>query len=644
MRWKQIVLVIKRTGIVLLLLAVILFVINANATAKDYSFPRVRITVHIEKSGSFLLIEERTYRFSGEFRWATYTLAKTGFSGLEDFSVADEAGPYRQVMNDEQKPGTFILTENDDAYSVRFYYHAADAEKTFTFTYRIHGAIKVYEDTADFYWKLIGTGWEKKTGVFEAAVYLPEEVEPERLYVFGHGPLHGLVERAGGSGAVFRLNNLPPNKFVEARILFPPEILNVPRIKGSRLKEFLAEERELARLADAQKKRNVFLTSVLAAVPVVIFLFWAYLFFKFGREYKPAEEILYTRDIPENLPPAIVGYLMRFKKVTSADFTATIMNLIRKGYITLEAREEEKGLIFKKKTPVVYFSETNKKTSDLLPHEKIVYDFLFSAVSFEDVLSAYPGKTADFARRFIRGRQGKLSGLAGEENEAVSTEDIKKYVEKHPGEFSLVFETFKQLVNKEAEAKNFFDREAERWMIVFGIFAIAVSVLCIILAAVSGLLFFFPVYIISIVVFVLLIFPLARRTRTGAESFARWKGLKKFLKDFSDMKTAPPASIAIWEHYLVYSVTFGISKKVLKQLKLALAQFSKEEVMGSAFFAEYSGGRTSNLSVVDSFSGFVNTMVSSFNSISSAASSTGGGGGFSGGGGGGGGGSGGGAG
>lgn len=619
-------------------------VFAVRAEAKDYYFPKVKVTVRLERDGSFQLVEERTYRFTGEFHWAEYRLPRPGYSGLSGFSIADETGPYRQVDADAGEPGTFVLNESPEAYTARFYYSAADTEKTFTISYRIHGAVRVHEDAADFYWKLVGSGWDKRTSSFEGYVELPQEVDPERLYVFDHGPLHGRVERDGGRGAVYRLRGLPARTFLEARVIFPPEIMDVPRSGGPALERLLAEERGLAAKADVERKQNRLLARALVAVPFLMFILWVYLFFKYGREYRPDQEVIYTRDIPSDLPPALVGYLMRFKRLTACDFTATIMDLVRQGYVSLESREEEKGLIFKKEVPVILFTRTKKDPDGLLPHERVVYDFLFAPVTYESVLDFLPGKAGELLRKAIGTKTGALPGLAGEAADMVSSEDIKKYIRKHPQEFRVIYETFTRLVKEEGKARGFFDRRAELVMVLFGVAAVLVPVAGIVVAAVKRIVFIIPVYAAASLVFVFLIAPLARRTKQGAEQYARWKGLKRFLKDFSDMKTAPPASIAVWEAYLVYAVTFGISKKVLKQMKLVLPQYPREEVMRSNFFAaSMARGGDFNVDVIGSFAGFVDSMVSSFNSISSAASSTGGGGGFSGGGGGGGGGSGGGA-
>ena len=52
---------------------------------------------------------------------------------------------------------------------------------------------------------------------------------------------------------------------------------------------------------------------------------------------------------------------------------------------------------------------------------------------------------------------------------------------------------------------------------------------------------------------------------------------KRFLIDFSDIKSAEVDSIILWEHYLVYAVSLGIAERVIKKLKLAFPQKMVED-------------------------------------------------------------------
>lgn len=640
----------KKLLLVLAVLMILSVLLPARTCAKDYSFPSVKITVYIRNDGSFDFIEERTYFFSGEFHWATYTLQKEHFESIENFTVADEVGNYELVEFDNERERTYTFQETASSYNCKFYYYANNETKTFKFSYRIKGGIIAYNDVADFYWKLIGTGWEKKTDVLEAFIYLPEVVAENDIKVFGHGPLNGIVERLDGNGARYYVTNVPANTYVEARVIFPSSILNVQKVSQNKLDEIMKEELAEARKADLKRYIARFSIFLVLIIPLLIFLWWLSLFRKYGKEYKPSREIIYFRDIPSELPPALVGYLMRFKSVQPQDFTATIMNLIRKGYISIEERKEDKGLLFKREVPVIYLYKTKKEPSDLRDHEKIVYKFLFEEMNYSSIFPFFKNmkSLSQFSKLFANA-EAPLSDFAGKSNSFVSTDEIQKYIKARPNEFRAIYEAFVGSVKLEAEKEEFFEktpRAVTAFTVVAVLFPFVAFLMVMLFAAANpAVLIVLPFYFIITGIFVALIFPLARRSKKGAEAYAEWNGLRKYLKDFSNLNIATPPSIALWEAYLVYSVTFGISKRVIEQMKIALPNIPEDQLRTSHFFAASSLASAAN--ITSSFEHIVSSMVSSFNSIASTAmsssSSHGGGGGFSGGGGGGGGGSGGGA-
>lgn len=57
------------------------------------------------------------------------------------------------------------------------------------------------------------------------------------------------------------------------------------------------------------------------------------------------------------------------------------------------------------------------------------------------------------------------------------------------------------------------------------------------------------------------------RTDIGKEIARKGKALKNYIKDFSKLDSRNKKELIMWEDYLIYSVGFGINKKILKEIK-----------------------------------------------------------------------------
>src|SRR5206468_10250067 len=55
-----------------------------------------------------------------------------------------------------------------------------------------------------------------------------------------------------------------------------------------------------------------------------------------------------------------------------------------------------------------------------------------------------------------------------------------------------------------------------------------------------------------------------RRSRTGEAEAERWEAFRRYLTDFPRLQEAPPATLELWERYLVYGIAFGIAERVLQ--------------------------------------------------------------------------------
>lgn len=109
-------------------------------------------------------------------------------------------------------------------------------------------------------------------------------------------------------------------------------------------------------------------------------------------------------------------------------------------------------------------------------------------------------------------------------------------------------------------------------------------------------------------------------------------GLKRYMSEFSLMKEKEVPELILWEKYLVYATVFGISEKVLKQLKVVYPQMLDENYMNSNGYTYLYLMNSRNFR--NSFISTLNTSVgTSYTSLTNYSSGSGSGGGFSSGGG-----------
>lgn len=109
---------------------------------------------------------------------------------------------------------------------MNFYYSAYDETKIFRFIYKLNGVIKIYEDYGEFYWKLQGEGWDKKIEEFETKIKFVSPIPKENYFVWAHGPLWGEIEKVDDKTIYLYVKDVPPNRFVEARVLIPSIIFH----------------------------------------------------------------------------------------------------------------------------------------------------------------------------------------------------------------------------------------------------------------------------------------------------------------------------------------------------------------------------------------------------------------------------------
>lgn len=613
------------------------FVGDPESTGGDKSFTleEIDVTAALRRDGVLLVREEVTYDFDGTFTVGTRDF-DTGPWQIRDIRAFEDGRP-RTTITDSP-----TLFEWDIA--------PASGRHTYELRYQVHNAVLAWPDVVELNWQWVGNDVPEAVGRHRVTLRVPGDGEGVRAWA--HGPLNGTVEV---DGRVVRtdVEDLPAYTFLETRVIAPrgrftgdlpegrvgqtePRDYDTPcdlfrqalesqgtlgSVEIDRLvrqapvcttqpdvetrpqqTRIIAEETELAEEANAaradyereQQQKEDRRRALAAAGPFVIggallaaWLVWR----RWGREPDLTAEIDYWREVPDD-PPAVAIALREWGYVDTDAFSATVVDLAQRGYLTITETENDHT-----------FAATDKPPEDLLEFERKVMTRLF------------------------------------EGGPATSQKQLTAWAKAHRSSAASWLESFKKSVNKTYEAKGYQVKgQVAGWL------------LYLLLVALLGLYAFAAFHyeafaaggaaVGAAVLLLCCMVLLRRRTPAGAQRHAEWDGLRRFLKDFSQLQDAPSGHMALYERYLVAAVALGVADELVEALQVRIPEVANDPTFAHWYVGSRVGANVASFSSLGDFSsGFSSATASSFRPPSSSSSSGGGfSGGFSGGGGGGGGG------
>jgi uncharacterized membrane protein len=191
-------------------------------------------------------------------------------------------------------------------------------------------------------------------------------------------------------------------------------------------------------------------------------------------------------------------------------------------------------------------------------------------------------------------------------------------------------DAWKDAVKSQVAAKDYFEKTGRRWKKVLSGLSVMLLVIGLALAMGSGEIILGIVVAAAAIITWFISSKMDRRSKAAVEIYARCAALKNWLLDFSNLKEAVPNDVIVWNNFLVMAVVFGISKDVIKQLKITSPTLFEDPVFVPTWYWVGGYGMLGT-SPVEAMNYSFNTAVST--ATSQMSSSAGGGGGFSGGGG-----------
>lgn len=627
---KKSVVISFLTTVFLCLVLGISLTVTTPALAKSYTLPSTKIDATINTDGSLTVSQTREFDFDGSFTLAmldlgdlpqnsTVTISSVSANGRDlsevafDTSWRTSGGPYQTCYSfDVAKNKIYAFGRYDDE------------KVAFKFDYTITNCIEVAADVAELYWKFVGADWDESSENVTCDIHIPSAADSSSTNVraWAHGPLSGKVSIESANLVKLTINKVRSGEFAEVRTVFPSGWMAIsPTSSADKLPTILSEEEAWANQANEKRMQSLAFVGVCVAVALLFIALSIFLFFKYGKEYKPKFQDDYWRDAPEKgINPAIIARLMRWNKKDTSDITSAIINLTSKDLLKIEpVKTVKKGFLGKQKEDDDYkFIMNVSPASETDDVDKVTLHLLFDVV--------------------------------GKGNSEILFSDINKYAEDDPKSFAEEVNTWQDKLDICVDNKCYFDEASATIKISMRIFSLAMVVggfyVCVwldnFIPAIAGA-------ISGIVGFIFTCF-MSRRTREGAEVYAKSLALKKWLCEFTALGEKPATDVKVWGMFMAYAFALGVSKEAIAQLKIYAPAMFDDNLSDGAFlpwYFWYTPGYWSRSGIFGSENGFSDVFSSSFNNTMSTVSeavgalsggfSSGGGfgGGFSGGGGGG---------
>jgi hypothetical protein len=511
----------RRLLILLLLLFVLLFIPQrSSAQIKSFSWERYDVDITLLENGDMRVVETQTLNFSGEpftFGFATIPTGNNGNNdSIEDISVSENGVVYTESSSN--RPGTFEVTRDSDEVTIDWYFEPAIGRRTYTFSYTVKGGVRVgssEEGSGDqIFWKAIPSDHPALVAQSTVTIHLPEGVRPQQFtgttdylvaaYIDGQES-DAMNITVSDDGRTITYNTTQPlvtGQQLEVRVQFPHGVLPIstPRWQA-------AEQR-----GDVLGLITLIISLlILVGGPLLVLLLW------YVRGRDPVTGVVvpdYVSEPPDALPPAVAGTLVD-EKAEMRDIVSTLVDLARRGYITMTEEKHDHIL-----------TRTEKSEDDLRPFERQFLADIFGGTE-ERKLSSLRYK---FAHKLPKLRQMLYEELVREKLVPSSPEGVRNRY----GCFSIL---------------------------VFVVALAAFFATMTILPTTAAGMAFCPALALGVTAAALLIASrfMPVKTKKGVEAAAKWSAFKAYLQNVEKYENLAEAK-GIFEKYLAYATAFGLER------------------------------------------------------------------------------------
>ena len=286
-----------------------------------------------------------------------------------DFPIhyRDRSGNHKSVLFDivsvRRDGNTESYHTEDRGDMVRVYFGSSSYDlppgtHSYQFAYRVNRELGFFRDHDELYWNVTGNAWKFPIDVATATVFLPANVRNLVTGLEGYTGYEGekgqsyTARRDEDSNPTFRAENLAPGQGLSIVVTWPKGLIAEPTAEQKRA-WFIADNKSLI---------------FGIAGWIVVLLYYVMIWGMVGRD--PARgTIVPLYEPPDNMSPAAMRFLERMAFDEKA-FTAAIMGLAAKGYLTIQQDESKTYKLVRRKN-------ATEKDGSLSADEKSLARILF---------------------------------------------------------------------------------------------------------------------------------------------------------------------------------------------------------------------------------------------------------------------------
>ena len=522
---------------ILVLVMALIWIVPASAQEKTLYWDRLDVHVKVNQDGTFRVEENARIVFThGLFHYGTRNIPMGRLTDITDITVSDPGRVYQN--SGSGAPYTFQTAHSDGDLVIKWYYPAAENEaRTFTIGYTVHGGLRYYDEGDQLWWKALFPDRPAPIRHSTVTVTLPKNVQVSKFTAYlykGSGYQTGTTADIGQQIAPNVVQYALPKPLesgqtMEVEVAWPHGL-----IAGSpepwQVSADQAEKAYAKKIALRQKWGPV-LSLLLLALGILFSVGGALLayitWFTKGRDAPTEVFADYLPEPPSDLPPGIVGTLVD-EKADMEDILATVVDLARRGFLTIQEIDKEKS----GKVTDFQYTLNDADFSKLRPYERKVLEAFFDSLE-----AGESQQLSDLKNRFYK----EIPSI----QEAIYQEAVEAGL--FPKSPAKVRQSYTLLAS-----------------LIFGVGIAVLFFLPGLFSALSDLGYCPGAGLIlgSIPFFIIPSF-MPRKTKKGAEAAKRWQAFERYLrnlKKYTDVKKGAE----VFEHYLPYTIAFGLSRKWIK--------------------------------------------------------------------------------